>query len=543
MLKIQMLDRSEDSMRESNSYRIVNQNPFVSPNPIKKQHFPDQIRLLSTLLSLSHIFSFERFCHDRKSDAISLRMADPKSLESAGRQSIPPPRMRSRSFGPESNESPSLSFVPDIIPPFTQSQSSDPLSPPDPEGLRRFVKKESWQLADRHLTQAIRGTRRELFQQSLAAVGKIQEGFLNGLTDCAARQAALQNGIEQLSAQLQRLRRQGLNGQRASAGIEHVILKLQKRQEKLKWQDTDFNLQRTVRFAGFLKELQRENDGQILPIIDIDAFRNSFPPINPQIRRIERRCVVLRARMKPLAPQAPGTGDLIFDLMHPLTKTGQIIMRYEEKVSLLSYAELASIVQRLTPKNNAAEVERLLFDLAWLRIPFPFGVTSSRVRDKSITMAADLFPAVVADTALDQKWALMPFTILNGAPWPFKTAVDVIWDMLICTSPWEIARAYWRVIGEVSRCMEQMLVAQGQRADDVEVDFDSLFPLLMICVFAFGVDEWIQVATYALSFMEYATADAELSFAMTYLEGLVTQIIALDYNELRRKAENMRVSP
>jgi hypothetical protein len=414
-----------------------------------------------------------------------------------------------------------------------------PISPPDPEGFRHLLKKESWRSTDRHLTEALRGTRRELFHRTLIDLQKIQGEFIDGLTDCGARQTAVQKVIDGLSAQLRPLRRQGLAEQRESAGIAHVVLRLHKKKEKLKWRDIDFNLQRTVRFSDFLKQLERECEGEILPSIDIEWFRKSFPPPNPQIKRIEQHCAVLRARMRPLAPLPPGTGDSLFDLMHPLTKTGQIIIRFEEKLHLLSYPELTSIVQRLKQKGNPIDIESLLFDLAWARMPFPFGVTSLRTQGTTRVMVSDLFPAVIADTALDKKWAFMRFEILNGASWPFQTAVDMIWEMMIQTNPFEIARVYWRVIEEVSRCTERMLVEQGQRVEDVEVDFDSLFPLIMICVFAFGIEEWMQVATYALSFMEHSTADAQLAFAMTYLEGLVTQILALDTQELRRKAETM----
>ena len=87
--------------------------------------------------------------------------------------------------------------------------------------------------------------------------------------------------------------------------------------------------------------------------------------------------------------------------------------------------------------------------------------------------------------------------------------------------------------------MKNILVAGGKKPEDIEIDFDSLFPVLMICVFVFGLDEWMTVALYTISFNEQ-TDDPELQFAMTYLEGLVTHIMALDQTKLKNKAAEIR---
>ena len=141
---------------------------------------------------------------------------------------------------------------------------------------------------------------------------------------------------------------------------------------------------------------------------------------------------------------------------------------------------------------------------------------------------------------VDRQYAFIPFSTLNGMDWPFKPAVDKIFEMMILTNPFDIARVFYDVIHQAAECMESVLVAGGMDPDDVEIDFDSLFPILMICVFVFGVDEWMKVALYTLSFNEQAANDPQLQFAMTYLEGLMTHIMALDTNKLREKAVQMR---
>ena len=122
--------------------------------------------------------------------------------------------------------------------------------------------------------------------------------------------------------------------------------------------------------------------------------------------------------------------------------------------------------------------------------------------------------------------------------WPFKTVVDMLFEMLILTNPFDIAHVFWDVIQEAAKCMSKLLVIyKGVNPEDVEIDFDSLFPVLQICIIAFGCEEWMSIALYTMSFNENVSDDPQLQFAMTYLEGLVTQLMGLDEQAIKQRAE------
>ena len=112
---------------------------------------------------------------------------------------------------------------------------------------------------------------------------------------------------------------------------------------------------------------------------------------------------------------------------------------------------------------------------------------------------------------------------------------------MILTNPFSIAKVFWDIIQETAQVMQRVLVKYGgQRPEDVEIDFDSLFPILMCCVFTFGQNEWMMISLYTISFNENTSGDPEIQFAMTYLEGLITQIISLDVNALKKKAKTLK---
>jgi hypothetical protein len=327
----------------------------------------------------------------------------------------------------------------------------------------------------------------------------------------------------------------GAESQRKVAALLIIMHRKQMRICKLQSEKLQRNIGRTVNFIEFLKNLEKRRE--VLPAVDVDGFRNSFEPGHPRLQKLQRQVRILRNHAKELVPLKKGSGDWYFNLLHPESKSGKTILRFEERVQDLSYDGVCEIIEYLSDnKGDFERLEQLLFDIGWQRKSFPFGL----YRKAELPMAGYIFPEVIGDTLIDREWAFTPFDTLNGMDWPFKSAVDMLFEMMILTNPFQIARLYWDIIQEAAKCMQNVMVRSGVRSEDVEIDFDSLFPILMICVFVFGIDEWMQVALYVISFNEHVSDDPQLQFAMTYLEGLVTQILALDKEDLRRKAAVMR---
>jgi hypothetical protein len=152
----------------------------------------------------------------------------------------------------------------------------------------------------------------------------------------------------------------------------------------------------------------------------------------------------------------------------------------------------------------------------------------------------DLFPAVLGPTVLDREFGFVTFSELNGMKWPLAKSIDLLFEMLILTNPFDMGRVFWDVIQEVASAIRSLMSDDGIRQEDIEIDFDSLFPVVMICIFVLGIDEWLQVASYTIAFNEHTADDPQLQFAMTYLEGIITQIVGLDVDNLQRLASELK---
>jgi hypothetical protein len=424
------------------------------------------------------------------------------------------------------------------VPPHSNSVPRINRSDPDPESFVGYLRPEK-RLS---LSYILSRSRRNVYQSHLNVTQKLLSKLRNALNTCVLSRCEQMRQIAVVGTQLENLFRRGVDGQRRAAALRVIYHRKMMKLLQLRADGVRRDIARTVGFSDFLKNmLERESNGDValLPAVDIGGFEKSLGTADPLIHRVEKRILYLRSHLRELVQQRPGSGDWEFNILHLATRSGKIIWRFEQRVSELTYDDVFMIIDHLSEdKTTLRRVEGLLFDLAWIQQQYPFAGPSHPPR---IPVGHGLFPAAIASTAvLRQDFAFVTFSTLNGADWPFRSAVDRIFEMMVLTNPFDIARVFWDVIQDITKCMQGLMAADGQDPEDVEIDFDSLFPILMIVVFAFGLDEWMKVALYTVAFNEQVVDDPQLQFAMTYLEGLLTQIIALDVEELNRKAAEIR---
>jgi hypothetical protein len=419
-----------------------------------------------------------------------------------------------------------------------------PISDDQIDSLSRFVTHDPLFAFSHRATTAAFATRRQLFMRSIERLDSLFTQHKGALSQCVLDRAEEERKIGGVIMRLQKLTRRGVEAQRKNAAILILLHRTQMKIFKEQSHALKADLKMIAGFRDFVGTFS-ETDDTPYPLVDVVSFQRSLGESGrtAAIAALQRRSVYLRAHRKDLVERKAGTGSWEFNLLHPRGKTGMVIQRFENKIDSLHYEEVFSIIEHLSEDSREfRRIEALLFDLAWCKKTYPFGLSGKRKQAAPIQLPVkgDMFPAVIGPTVLNSELAFTPFSILNSLQWPFRSAVDKLFEMLLLTNPFDIARVYWEVIQLVAKCMQRILVIGGMDPNDIEIDFDSLFPVLMICVFAFGVDEWMRVALYTVSFSDFVSDDPELQFSMTYLEGLITHIIALDQDTLRRKAAEMR---
>jgi hypothetical protein len=137
------------------------------------------------------------------------------------------------------------------------------------------------------------------------------------------------------------------------------------------------------------------------------------------------------------------------------------------------------------------------------------------------------------------RFLLTPFGQLSGRNWPLKSAVDELFVIMTLTSPFKIAHQFYRVIQEIGRCVHRILIHKNEDTRFVEIDFDQIFILMMLCIFASGFKDILQPMAYACCFAEFARGDVEKQYGMSHMEGLCAHLASLNYVELARDSTHL----
>ena len=286
-----------------------------------------------------------------------------------------------------------------------------------------------------------------------------------------------------------------------------------------------------AKFYGFLKNYKGPG------YVDIFRFvrENRKKRLHPEI--FEKHDQILLSRIpKTVKLPPPSTTDPLAALRHPSTKTGQIIQRFIKSVDSMYFPDVEVVAEALAEQSKKFDKDamiRILFDIAWESRTYPLAPLVSTFKIPNVN---DLCPKAFNAPFLSDDFAVMTFNELSASDWPLKTAVDMLFDIVVLTNPFDIADAFYRIIEEIGRCAQRCLIRRDQDARNVEIDFDQLFVLMLICIFTSGLSEICAPMQYSSSFREYVMMDTTKVYAMSHMEGLCVHLVTMDYGDVRKRS-------
>lgn len=236
--------------------------------------------------------------------------------------------------------------------------------------------------------------------------------------------------------------------------------------------------------------------------------------------------------------------DKVGYLINPKSKSGRIIQRFILKSNEMQYEDVDVIADALYDLTSEYltkdEIIGILFDLLWTANPSKYPIVP-RVNTFWVPYIMDLIPAAIDPPYLSEKWKRMTFNDLsNTKDWPLREAVDSLFDLYLHSNPFEIGRCFSKTINLVAKAVQDMVEEEGGKREDVEIDFDQLFNLLIVCIFASGLPTITKPLSYASFFDQYAYDNSEIHFAMTHMEGLSAHLPKMNFMELREKSNRLK---
>ena len=220
-----------------------------------------------------------------------------------------------------------------------------------------------------------------------------------------------------------------------------------------------------------------------------------------------------------------GEKDFISDLTNPESKNGLIVSRYLQKLNKLTYQDFLTIVDALSEEYDFDEVHDYLFGLAWQRMQYPF----TCVIPYPIPEIFTLTPKIFNPPYIGEPWISTPFNNLSESKWPLRPICDSLLQLLFEINPFSMADCFWNTLQLAGKVIADI------RGDDKEVDFDELFTIMLVAIFATCQRSLMQDLAYAISFGEEMQDQPQRKFAVSHMEGLYVHILHINPQEYLAK--------
>lgn len=284
-------------------------------------------------------------------------------------------------------------------------------------------------------------------------------------------------------------------------------------------------------FQEFLKQIK--DSSKSFPKINIDAFLNKcIKQYDPKvISKYDKQLDILAFHIKPLCCSK---GDSVSQFLSPETKSGRIVSRFLKRVKEMCYSDFDVVLTAVTPNPHLfATIRTILFDLAWQKHPYPF----ANVSHLQFPKIFDLTPRSVNPPYLQDKYLDTSFSTLNSTDWPFRFTYLDFFVLMCIRNPFSIANKFYQIIQNIANVIQDLAVTVGGKDEDsVEIDFDTLFAHLLVCIIACGCPEILDTLEYCSKFIDYAT-EAHQQFAMTHCAGIVQHIKSHTTESIRRRVK------
>ncbi|KAK8866720.1 hypothetical protein M9Y10_009687 [Tritrichomonas musculus] len=285
-------------------------------------------------------------------------------------------------------------------------------------------------------------------------------------------------------------------------------------------------------FQEYLKKM--ESTTKPFPKVNIDAFLNKcIKQYDPAvIKKYDRQLDILASQIKPL--NSSKKGDSVSQFLSPESKSGRIVARFIKRVKEMSYSDFDVVLTAITPNQQLfGTIRTIMFDIAWQRQPFPFAEVSHLQFPKIF----DLTPRSINPPYLQDQYLDTSYSSLNSTDWPFKFTYLDFFVLMCIRNPFSIANKFYQIIQNIANVIQDLAVTVGGKDEDsFEIDFDTLFAHLLVCIIACGCPAILDTLEYCSKFIDYAT-DAHQQFAMTHCAGIVQHIRSNSTETIRRRVK------
>ncbi|OHT16446.1 hypothetical protein TRFO_02709 [Tritrichomonas foetus] len=368
--------------------------------------------------------------------------------------------------------------------------------------------------------------------KSLISVQKIIE-------ETVQKRQTLQNSVTELIKKNQELLEQRLTykgrGLKENRSMFYLICRLY----TLKIKFISLSLidieKKILHFGEMRKYLSVKRDFSLyLVSVNIRGFSNAIPNNFKKIKEMQQN-ISLFENYICLPKFIPPPEELKEQLIYPTSSTAPLFTQLEKNIEKTTYENFLNLLNEFHSMTNENDELKILIDLAfsyaWRATNYPFLPES--IASFDLPSFQKVRTSLFLAPNIPEKYEKMHICELVESDWPYKPVVDHLMTSFFLINPIDIALVFFEAMGVAGRCVTEVC------GEAVEIDFDTIFPLMLVCVLVSGILNEPKLIHYVANLGLLYKEDSTCQLGASYAEAIIKHLSSLDEQELLKETEEL----
>ena len=269
--------------------------------------------------------------------------------------------------------------------------------------------------------------------------------------------------------------------------------------------------------------------------VNLRGFSASIPNNQAKIEELNHQIKSLESCIN-LPKFLPPPEDIAQQLVYPTSSTLSIFTRIEKEANKLSFTSILDDFRQMT--DNTDEMNILIdlaFSYAWRTVEFPF--INSKV--DPIPSFLDVRVSLFLSPHIPKQYEEMHIGQLMNSDWPYKPVVDTLFGVFFLINPIEIAKVFFDSMTIAGQCINSLVNGDDPEKPPIEIDFDTIFPLILICVLVSGILSDQRIIYFVATLGKEYKEDSICQLGSSYAEAILTHILGLKEEDYIQKTREL----
>lgn len=350
--------------------------------------------------------------------------------------------------------------------------------------------------------------------QNLAKLQQLAKEPSTRVVDASVKTGELIQETGVLLNQRKNFLGRGLRENRKMFFLMDYLNNLRIEESTLKTRDYEVTLEYIVEMQKFLQSPADYTNFHV--VVDLNGYLAAIPNRSAEIAALSKKIKFIEKLVK--VPQfIPPPQEFEEQLIYPTSSTYKIFKEIEKKAKKKTMSELFNELKQMT--DDPEELDVLLnhaFTFGWNKTEFPFIGTFQNPPTYYDEPVRTFDPPYMPDEFLD-----MTINELRFSDWPYSSVVDILDDLFFIINPIDGAKKFYQAMDKAAQCVSEVT------GEEALVDFDTLFPLILLSVLASGLVSEPRILQYIASLSTIDYSDSHVTFAASYVEAILTHISSL----------------